>query len=213
MNPRPLTQYRDAYEGRVAILLGGLSVQEQDLTRVACPIIGVNESWRGVAWPRTFAHVLSDWRGALRYGAHVVSTWPSMAVFQKAFDQRYLVPGTIPLWKRDGEGFRFDLEHGAWTMGAPVVALQLAVYMGFDEIVLLGLDLKMRGANIHWWDSSPMGSVPEQQAAANWKLQGEALRDCAKSIATHPRGVKVLNVSHDSQCDAFARASFDEAFS
>lgn len=209
---RSLSDFRDSGSGRVAILLGGPSVREQDLSRVRCPIIGTNQSWRGITWPRTFAHVLSDWRSALEYGPEVVSSWPSMPVFQKAFDQKNLVPGTIPLWKRDGEGFRFDIEHGAWTMGAPVVALQLAVYMGFHEIVLLGLDLKMRGANVHWWDASPMGAALEHQAAANWKLQATALRTCAQAIATHPRGVQVVNVSHDSQCDAFARRSFDEVF-
>jgi hypothetical protein len=209
---RTLLDYRAAYEGRVAILLGGASVREQDLSRVRCPILGTNQSWRGLSWPRAVAHVLSDWRTALDYGAHVVSSWPSMPVFQKAFDVRYVLPGTIPLWKRDGEGFRFDLEHGAWTMGAPVLALQLAVYMGFSEIVLLGLDLKMRGANVHWWDAAPMGAILESQAAANWALQAAALITCAEAIATHPRGVRVVNVSHDSACDAFTRRPFDEVF-
>ncbi len=206
-----LAYYKGRYEGRVAILCGGTTAGEQALDRVACPILGVNESWRAMPWPRTFAHVLSDWRGALVHGPHIVQTWPQMPLFQKAFDPKNLVPGTIPIWKRDGE-FRFDIENGAWTMGAPVLALQLVVYMGFTEVIFIGLDLKQRGQAIHWWGDDPSAGYRRQEAAHNWRLQSTALRSCAKTLHTHAPHARVLNVSHDTACDAFEIKAFDEVF-
>lgn len=211
---RPLSigRYKGLYRGRVAILCGGTTAEEQDLHRITCPILGVNESWRAMPFPRTFAHVLSDMAGAQAYGGHVLATWPEMPVFQKIWaDGKMLLPGAIPI-RSISDRFSFDLEHGVSTSCAPVLCLQIAVYLGFTDIIMVGLDHKYRGGKLHWWDKGGPLHGYRRQTERDWRIQGEALHHCARILGGVKPSVKVRNVSHDTTCDAFLLAKFDEVF-
>ncbi len=211
--PARIGRYKGRYSGRrVAILCGGTTAEEQDLSRITCPILGVNESWKAMPYPRTFAHVLSDMAGAQAYGGHVVATWPDMPVFQKIWaDGKMHIPGAIAI-RSSSNRFSFDLEHGASTSCAPVLCLQIAVYMGFTDIIMVGLDHKYRGDKLHWWDQGDPLHPDRGQAERNWKVQAGALRDCARILKGVAPSVRVRNVSHDTTCEAFELAKFDEVF-
>jgi hypothetical protein len=212
-DPARIGLYKGRYAGRrVAILCGGTTAAEQDLSRITCPILGVNESWRAMPYPRTFAHVLSDMAGAQAYGGYVVTTWPDMPVFQKVWAEgMMLIPGAIAI-RSSSDRFSFDLERGASTSCAPVLALQIAVYLGFTDVVMVGLDHKHRGDKMHWWDHGPAMHPNRAQAERNWKIQGQALRHCARILRGRRPDVVVRNVSHETTCNAFDLAKFEEIF-
>lgn len=210
LDPGCVAFYKGAYRGRVAILCGGTSIDEQPLERISCPILGINESWRpprGITYPRTWAHLLSDWRGADAYGAEVVKRWPLMLTFQKISRNTH-VPGAIPLLASRVEHFSLDMHAGSWNVAAPVLALQLVVYLGFTDIVFVGLDLKRRGSRLHWWDAA----ADVRDPARDWHVQAHALRRCAAELSVARPDVAMCNVSHDTACDAFVRRGFGDVF-
>ena len=212
LDPSHVSFYRSAYRGRLVVLCGGTTLNEQPLELLhGTPTLGVNESFRGAhpatRYPSTWAHLLSDWRGADAYGAEVVRRWPLMLTFQKIASNSH-VAGTIPLIRRNGEEFRTDLARGVWNICAPVLALQLGVYLGFTDIVFAGLDLKRRSPRLHWWSSEPDVRDPSH----DWNIQRAALRKCAAHLSRYLPHVRVCNVSHDTTCDAFEQRRFDDVF-
>lgn len=214
-SPNPeVIPWRGRYSGRVAILCGGLSAAEQPLDRITCPILGVNASWNRIQFPRTFAHLLSSWQYADDVRRRFEGRWPDLPVFQKTWGGHAgLWRGSIPLRKRDGEVFRFDLDQGVWTCAAPIVALQLLVYLGFTEIVFVGLDLKLPGNGYtHWWDEGKDTPANNEWAKKMHLIQRRALVVCRDALRGERPDVSVLNVSPISACEAFPSTSFDQVF-
>jgi hypothetical protein len=212
-NPEVLP-WRGRYSGRVAILCGGLSAGKQPLERIACPILGVNASWHRIQFPRTFAHLLSSWQYADACRAQFEGRWAELPVFQKTWGGHAgLWPSAIPLRKRDGEVFRLDLEHGIWTCAAPIVALELLVYLGFTELVFVGLDLKLPGNGFtHWWDHARDTPANNEWAKKMHLIQRRALVVCRDTLRRERPDVRVINVSPDTACEAFPSTPFDEVF-
>lgn len=211
-NPEVLP-WQGRYSGRVAILCGGLSAATQPLDRITCPILGVNASWHRIEFPRTFAHLLSSWQYADGARRRFEGRWPDLPVFQKTWGGHAgLWPRAIPLRKRDGEVFRFDLQNGIWTCAAPIVALQLLIFLGFTELVFIGLDLKVQGRHTHWWDHGADTPANVEWARKMHLIQRRALVVCRDAIRGARPDVRVINVSPDSACEAFARVPFGEVF-
>ncbi len=212
-NPEVLP-WKGRYSGRVAILCGGLSAGTQPLERITCPILGVNASWNRIEYPRTFAHLLSSWQYADDIRRTHEHRWPDLPIFQKTWGGHAgLWPRSIPLRKRDGEVFRFDLELGIWTCAAPIVALQLLVYLGFNELVFVGLDLKLPGnGHTHWWDAGKDTPANNEWAKKMHLIQRRALVDCKRALGGGRPDVRVINVSPDTSCEAFPSTPFDHVF-
>jgi hypothetical protein len=213
-HPLDVAGWKGTKSGRVAILCGGLSAERQPLERIDCPILGVNHSWNRIAYPRTFAHVLSSWQYADERGRHILASWPDMPLFQKTWGGHAgLIPGTIPLRKSGREKFSFDCSLGVWTHSAPILTLQLVIYLGFTEIVFVGLDLKVPPGNrIHWWDDSVDTSANNSWARQMHALQRKALLEARGAIQATRPDVRVFNVSDDTACEAYPSTPFDVLF-
>ncbi len=107
------------------------------------------------------------------------------------------------------QGFSFDLEEGVYSgYTISYVALQLAVYMGFKEIVFLGLDLKHRDSDTHFFGQdfhSRRHEETEFPRMARMLSHGVRLLKEKK--------VTVYNCSPVCTLDCFVRISYDYAIS
>lgn len=90
--------------------------------------------------------------------------------------------------------------------------LQLAVYMGFAEIYLLGVDCNYTGTNDHAFDFK----VSEETSLAQLN-QGELMQlrmttayKAAKKYAD-AHGVKIFNATRGGKLEVFPRVSLEEA--
>lgn len=204
-----VSDYKDRYTGRLAILLSGTTAREQDLSRITCPILGVNQSYRlGVTYPRTPWHMVSGKVSSRDHVPIIHRTWPHLPIFGVQWPLLVQVPGVVRL-KIGGPTFSLDLAtKGIYCLGAAVMSLQLAVHMGFTEIIYVGLDLKRRAPQLKAYETEPN----PYDCDNDYRLQAQAMREGAALLATHRPHVKVMNVSHDTNCDAFPVRSFDEVF-
>lgn len=204
------TYFWSAYRGQqpLAILLGGTTALEQDLSRVRCPVLGVNQSFRlGVTWPRTVAHLISGRECSTVHVHEVRQLWPKMPTFMLGWPGHATPKGVITM--RQAGAFSLNLaEQGVYCMGASVMALQLAVWLGFNDIRFIGLDLKRRGERLKSWDAKPN----PYDASRDYAHQLQALRQGAEILKAKRPAVRVINTSHDTACDAFPIVPFDEAF-
>lgn len=140
---RDIASFRGIHSGRVFILGNGPTLGDHDLTKLEEPTIGVNRSFKA-NWSEYL--VASD---ELTFREHRsdISSGACGRVF--AAEGRFPEedrPWIVPI-KNLGNalGWSWDLALGVYPRFSTYVALQLAVYMGFTDIVLLGTDLVPRG--------------------------------------------------------------------
>ena len=83
-------------------------------------------------------------------------------------------------------------------------ALQLAVYMGFTEIYLLGVDCNYSGSKQHFLDfGNRITDNPEEKMIAAYKV--------AKKYAD-AHGIKIYNATRGGKLEVFERVDFDSLF-
>ena len=196
---RPLLELAGKHSGeRGALLFNGASLASCDLSRIDCAMIGMNrthvgyETYRGPS-PTYLCVIDVCW-----LNRPAVLNHPGLLNATSA-------PKALPNGWRVKKSFRvvpfsFDLHRdGAVPPTTGHLALQVAVYLGFSEIFLLGMDLG--GAH---YDGTPSGR--------NMEAQLTYLTQAAPLIAA--RGVKVwLCNSPDSLArELFPHITFDEAF-
>lgn len=211
--PLNLADFGGAYSGRVAIMCGGTTATERDLSRIRCPILGVNKSYRFIEYPRTFAHLLSGIVSACNDAPAIAALWPGMPLFSWRTPPGGMPHNSSLFILGQCSAFNLDASKGGirW-LGAAVASLQLVVFMGFDEIVFVGLDLKRRAAQLKAWEVFADSPLNPYDPTRDYQIQAAALDDCWALIRHARPDVRVLNVSHDSACDVFERANFDEVF-
>lgn len=118
-------------------------------------------------------------------------------------------PWGVPLKLLGSEGFSWDLEEGIYTgYTISYFALQLAVYMGFNEIVFLGLDLKHDQGNTHFFGSDYHSRDHEK---TEFPKMNRMLSYAAKIL--QESDVKIFNCSPDSTLTCFKKVTFDYAVS
>lgn len=207
-----LAEYAGRFTGRGAVLCGGTTAAEQPLDRIRCPLLGVNKSYRLVEPARTFAHILSGLVSALTDSLTLFTLAPRLPVFSWRTPPGggHRAPNVIVV--PQVHSYTFDVSKGMRWVGAAPAALQLMVYLGFTEIVFVGLDLKRRGRHLKAWEQANEAASNTYDAERDYLTQGRALDDLATMLARQRPHVRVLNVSHDSACGAFERRSFDEVF-
>ena len=136
--------FRGVHEGkRVFVLASGPSLLDQDLERLKNRlVIGMNRSF--LNYPDTHYHCMMDQR---LFDLYPEETARARYVF--TLKDR---PAGIPLRFLGSEGFSEDLTEGIYSgYTVSYFALQLAVYMGFTQVIYLGLDLMHRQGNTHFF--------------------------------------------------------------
>ena len=194
-----IDQFRNLHTGKqVFILASGPSLASIDLSLLERRIvIGLNRS--SLIFPDTHYHCTMDERLFREYGD----------VLRKS---RYLFtlpdrPFGIPISLLGAEDFSFDLARGIYS-GYTVAyfALQVAVFMGFERVYYVGLDLKHEAGRTHFFGNDAVSKNHEQ---TEFPRMARMLQYAAETLSTSK--VKVYNCSPDSTLTCFEKASFDWA--
>ncbi|MBT3350913.1 MAG: hypothetical protein HOC91_17055 [Nitrospinaceae bacterium] len=112
----------------------------------------------------------------------------------------------IPLKLLGAEGFSQDLEMGVYSgYSISYLALQLAAYMGFEDIYCLGLDLRRHEDDQFFGtdnDSGRLGNTQFPWLLKMFEYAAQVLKDTE---------VNVYNCIENSGLDCFPEVTFDEA--
>lgn len=108
--------------------------------------------------------------------------------------------------------FSFDAYKEVYDGGTITYgAIQLAVYMGFREIYLLGVDHNYTGDKTHFGDSEYSGKAKDQQRAVVSTYRSGKAYECARE-ACEKNGIKIYNATRGGKLEVFERADFDSLF-
>jgi len=196
-----ISDFKNLHDGkRLFVLASGPSLGTLNLEPLRRRIVmGLNRSF--LLFPETHYNCTMDHRLFDLYPEPLRQT-------------RYLFtledrPWGIPIKLLGSEGFSWDLEAGIYS-GYTIAyfALQMAVYMGFQEIVYLGLDLKHKDGNTHFFGPDFHSQSHEQ---TEFPRMLRMLESGARTLATP--GVKLFNCSPVSDLKGFHKVSYDYAIS
>lgn len=196
-----IADFKNLHDGkRLFILASGPSLAKLDLAPLGRRIVmGLNRS--SLLYPDTHYHCVMDQRLFDEYTDVLSKT-------------RYLFtvegrPWGIPLRLLGAEGFSWDLEEGIYS-GYTIAyfALQIAVYMGFKEIIYLGLDLKNEGSDTHFFGQDFRSRDHEQNEFPRMRTM---FAYGARTLAG--TDVKVFNCSPTSTLECFANVTYEYAIS
>lgn len=140
-----IRQFRDKYVGQRCVIIGnGPSLRKTDLSLLRNEItfglnriylmfdeLGFDTTFHVVVNQLVVEQCASDFR---KINAPLFTTTPNRPYLEGAADTAFLAP--LP-----GPKFFRNASHGIWVGGTVTyVAMQLAFYMGFTDVVLVGLD-------------------------------------------------------------------------
>jgi len=196
-----MKEFQHIHKGkRLFILASGPSLKSLDLSRLERRIVmGMNRSF--LMYPKTHYHCVMDHRLFELYEKELHET-------------RYLFtlqgrPWGIPMELLGTEGFSWELEKGIYSgYTISFLALQVAVYMGFQEIFFLGLDLKHESSNTHFFGHD---FHSENHETTEFPKMGKMLTYGATIL--QDSNVQVFNCSPVSTLTCFPKISFEEAVS
>jgi hypothetical protein len=116
-------------------------------------------------------------------------------------------PWGIPIAMLGANGWNIDLTQGIYSgYTVSYFSLQLAIYMGFVEVVYLGLDLQHSEGKTHFFGADFHSRDHEQTEFPKMTRMME--QGAARAEAM---GVKVYNCSPVSNLRGFRRISFEDA--
>jgi hypothetical protein len=218
-----------------AILFNGPTLSDHDLTKIDCPIIGINRSWMfcdndrktmadmrrnwtlrpvdyHVAFDDTHWRFFANKHGDVTKLAPLITgpDGPDHAIKLELLDP---VPPEVGPMCSAAVGFSWDLEKGIYLLGSiSIFALQVAAYMGFTTFYLLGLDLcdrdgygKFKGHPDSW-----------RRRDGRFNHQHELMGYAAATLKGRVQILNVTTIEHHqaiSKCSAFPKTTFEEEFS
>ncbi|MFT6633692.1 MAG: hypothetical protein ACJAS4_003663 [Bacteriovoracaceae bacterium] len=180
------------------IISSGTSIKDLDLSALTRRItIGLNRSF--MAFPETQYSCVMDHR--------LFDLYP-----EEIKQSRYLFtledrPWGIPLKLIGANGFSEDLEQGIYSgYTISYFALQVAIYMGFERIFFLGLDLKNTEKDTHFFGHDHRSANHEN---TEFPKMRKAFEDIAPLLKA--RGQQVYNCSPISSLKCFPFLSYEDA--
>ncbi len=183
---------------RLFILASGPSLGDLDLSLLQRRLVmGLNRSF--LVYPETHYHCCMDHR---LFDLHSEEMKKTRFLF--TLENR---PYGIPMKLLGSEGYSHDLTEGIYSgYTISYLALQIAVYMGFSEIFYLGLDLKHRSGNTHFFGQDFHSRNHEDTEFPKMKRM---LSSGAKIV--EELGVRVYNCSPDTDITCFPYVSYADA--
>jgi hypothetical protein len=196
-----LKNFHNKHAGETCLLVGNgpnLSLTPPEcfpLTSIGMNTVHLYEGWK----PNYYTTV--DSRVMREFGAGVVERLgdipkfiptPNLDKWQGPnFYRFYHRPG--PLWTpQQGGLWREDaLENGITYSNVMHIAIQLAYYMGFATMLIVGMQHKPRKAQAHFWgtDHGMGADMPLEDWFEGYKILRESMAE---------RGVRMINVSEDT---------------
>ena len=108
--------------------------------------------------------------------------------------------------------FSFDAEKAVIDGGTiTYCAIQLAVYMGFKEIYLLGVDCNYTGLQAHFGESGNSLMKQGEMTAAFAAFQQQKAYECAYE-ALEGTDISIYNATRGGKLEVFKRVDFDLLF-
>lgn len=185
---------------RLFILASGPSLATLDLTRLKHRLVmGLNRSF--LVYPDTHYNCTMDQRLFDLYPTELSKTRQIFTLEGR--------PLGLPLRLLGSEGFSLDLATGIYS-GYTVAyfAMQVALYLGFSELVYLGLDLQHDQGQTHFFGTDFHSEHHEQ---TEFPRMHRMLEDGAHLLSTH--GVRVYNCSPVSRLAGFQAVTYEYALS
>lgn len=217
-----LQQYRDLHKGERCVLVGnGPSLCAQDLDRICqsgVVSIGCNQIqkiFEDTKWRPKYC-VIGD---GLVYERNKGLWRDDMTYFLRKFVDDSEVGDNVILYSGKAEQyypgyphFSDDLVQGVYG-GRSVMydMLQIAVYLGFKEIYLIGVDFSWGedGKGTHFCEGYVDSGII--RAALGYKEEQRHAYISAKRFAEE-HGIKIYNATRGGYLDVFERVDFDEIF-
>ena len=120
------------------------------------------------------------------------------------------------------DGFQADMRQPIYTGGTVTyAALQLAYYMGFDEVLLIGVDHRFAAQGTPNRAEMRMGADRDHfhpdyfPAGSRWQLPDLRRSELAYALADeafHAAGRRVLDATVDGACPVFDKVDFEGLF-
>lgn len=227
---KELEKFKDKHKGqRIFVIATGPSLREEDILKLKDEVtIGVNGTialFDKIGWKPTY-YCIGDPKSFDLYKEDIVNAHLDEAFFELSLKKyeselnfvphyvdRYikgcLLPPSDDRMKKN-MSFSDDIcRKGVYAGGRSIatIALQIAAYMGADEIYLYGQDCNYYGAKKHFDskndDGMPQGSVDVFIDAMF------AFYEKAKEYANE-KGIKIYNATRGGKLEIFERVDLDE---
>ena len=237
-NSKYITDFKDLHKGERCFIIGnGPSLNKLDLTKLKNEItFGVNSiflNYEKMGFNPTYytvedSHVIKERAEAIKNISGSIKFIPQYAY--KIFGDRndFIYINTILDYRRY-KGFPYfstDISRRAWVGGTvSYINLQLAYYMGFKEIYLIGFDhnyiipqsANVSGANILSTADDPNHFHPDYFGKGfSWHVPlTERMELCylKSKYAFEQSGKKIINATAGGHLEVFPRADFETVLS
>jgi hypothetical protein len=229
LNRRRMSRYADYHLGQRCFIIGnGPSINSLDLARLKGEIsFSLNRGYL------MFDRIGEDTRYHVTVNTTVIRQWPQEIA---ALDSTKFVPWGGRHWLRPGDDllliggpvqshrprFSKDIRYDYWA-GATVtyVALQIAYFMGFQRVYLIGVDhkfqtqgephrlIKAEGPDQNHFDPTYFSNGVE------WNLPDLKTSELAYMLARHyyaMAGREIFDATKDGALDIFPKVDYDSLF-
>lgn len=196
---KEISHFSNVHNGkRLFILASGNSLNDLDLTKLKNKLtMGLNRS--GLIYPDAKYHCAMDQRLFYQYKELMILP-PTLFSLENC-------PWGISLKLLGSEGFSWDLNEGIYSgYTISYFALQLAIYMGFHEIVYLGLDLCHSSGQTHFFGNDFCSKNHENTEFPKMIKMFRYASDILKS-----RNITIYNCSPISTLEVFQKISYEDA--
>ena len=219
-----LSRYKGVHNDERCFLIGnGPSLTNDDLNKIAdykIPSFGCNKIYLifpNIRWRPTYYVVVDD--NVYRSSAQYVDKYRFTAFVRDFFGTVIEKSDRINLFRSLDEryesgypNFSTDLTKGLYGGRTVMYAmLQIAVYMGFKEIYLLGVDFSWgeNGTGTHFYESHKDDMAVRDSVGYKKEVQHAYIS--AKNYAD-VHGIKIYNVTRGGDLDVFERLDIDKLF-
>lgn len=191
-----ILKWRGIHTGeQCAIIANGPSVRGLDLSAIECTTIGVNRAWMLRDWDYYAMGDLRQFEDYEKARGPITELEPLFTLETGPRHATRLL--NLPSKSRQ---FSFDLVSGVYPNNTiTATAIQLAVWMGFKDIYLVGVDAN--GAHFHDEKEVPPKKFANQREAYGY-IAG----------ILDGKGVRITNLNPQSHVFAFPRRLFSEVF-
>lgn len=202
-------EWKDTYGGKCAILGNGPSLPHwRRLAKVDCFKIGLERAFW--ATDELDCLVVVDPQTMSEHRADFVHLTPHTVLrMSKQMHPDFITP-KWRYWnqhglRRSGQHFNTDIAKHGWVHCCGLApAIQLAFYLGFREIVLLGVDLRHVDGEKHFYGVDRNCHLDYMQAQVEWLQEARPVMD--------ELGIRLISCTLDSAERTSEKIPFDEVF-
>lgn len=219
-----LKKFKNIHNGERCFIIGnGPSLSVQDLEQLKNNnevTFGVNRIYKifdKTEWrPNYYAIVDSvmqkkDFEEIEKYDLFTVFLGSNYTVDVKKLNEKYFCFSRMPNNLND-KNFSENIEEYVYGGGTVVYdVMQIAAYMGFKEIILLGVDMtdvKPNEKRPHFYEEDDEKDNKIGKGTISYAL--EAFLIAEKYTRNH--GIKIMNATRGGNVEVFSRVSFDDLF-